>query len=166
MPTLFINMRKTDNNLISPNFKNFLELLGKYEVPYLVIGGYAVAVHGYVRATGDLDVWIHQTPENADKMLTIMLELGFSPYDFTLNDFLPDEEGKPAFIFIGEEPIKIDILGAVGDMSFEVCYNNKVVVNLEGIHINFMGKQDLIQSKQNANRPKDLIDLEKLNPKS
>lgn len=96
--------------MLTEHFRKFLELLEQFEVEYLIVGGYAVALHGYVRATGDLDIWINQTPENADKMLSVMLHFGFSAYDFKLEDFLPDEAGKPSFVFIGEEPIKSKLI--------------------------------------------------------
>ncbi|NJO02172.1 MAG: hypothetical protein HC880_11220 [Bacteroidia bacterium] len=155
-------MEKNLNNQLTPQFKNFLVLLEKYDVEYLIVGGFAVAVHGYVRATGDLDVWINQSLENADKMLTVMLEFGFSPYDFQLEDFLPDQEGKPGFVFIGEEPIKIDIIGDVGGLKFENSYANRKVIEIEGLEINFINFEDLIQSKKTANRPKDLLDIQNL----
>lgn len=67
----------------SQDFKEFVKLLNKHEVEYLVIGGYALGIHGYPRYTGDLDVWINPTIENARKMINVMDEFGFSSMGLT-----------------------------------------------------------------------------------
>lgn len=139
-----------------------MELLNKYQIPYLIVGGYAVAVHGYVRATGDLDIWIKQDEETADKMLSVMLEFGLSPYAFQKEDFLPDENGKAGFVFIGDEPMKIDILGDVGGLNFDECYQQKKQIEIVDITVNFISFDDLILSEKKANRGKDQQDLDNL----
>lgn len=162
MPTHFIIMDKNLNSTLNPQFRKFLKTLGEYKIPYLIVGGYAVAVHGYVRATGDLDIWIRQDEETADKMLLVMMAFGFSPYDFQKEDFLPDETGKAGFVFIGEEPIKIDILGDVAGLNFDTCYQQRNDIEIEGLTLSFINFKDLIISKKAANRLKDQQDLENL----
>jgi hypothetical protein len=129
-----------------------------------VIGGMAVIAHGYPRYTGDMDIWIRQNPENADKIVAVMLEFGFDAYDFRVEDFLPDAEGKAGFVSIGVEPLKIEILGNVLGVAFEECYARKTVIAVENIDTNFISLPDLIRSKQAAGRAKDKIDLENLPP--
>jgi predicted nucleotidyltransferase len=123
-------MDKTNNNILEPSFKKFLKLLNDNQVEYIVIGGYAVAIHGYIRATGDIDIWINQNAENADKMLTVMLQFGFDAYDFRLEDFML-VDGKAGFVSIGQEPFKIEILGEISGVNFFDCFVNKIVVEIE-----------------------------------
>lgn len=79
------------------DYKDFLSLLERFEVEYLIIGGYAVALHGYVRATGDIDVWVNTSPENAYKILKVMLLFGYTKEDFSIEDFTH----KDSFITFG-----------------------------------------------------------------
>ncbi len=146
--------------VLFPSFREFLILLNKYEVEYLVIGGYAVAIHGYVRATGDAAIWINPTLENADKMLTVMLHFGFGEYDFKLEDFLVTNE--TGFVSFGDEPFKIEILTKTFGVTFPKAYKHRKMVELEGINVNFMGFDDLITNKKALSREKDLNDLANL----
>jgi len=83
---------------LEPIFESFLKLLNEEQTEYLVIGGYALSVHGYVRATGDINIWINPTKDNAEKMLVVMFRFGFNVYDFDLEDFMIDENGKAGFV--------------------------------------------------------------------
>jgi hypothetical protein len=143
-------------------FKDFLRLLNEKQVEYLVIGGYALSVHGYVRATGDIDIWIHATPQNAEKMMDVMLAFGFSPYDFSEQDFLPDENGKAGFLSFGDAPFKIEILGEAQGVSFTEAYPKRKTVVLDDTTIHFIGLHELIANKKAVGRPKDLLDIENL----
>ena len=146
--------------MLFPAFKEFLILLNKYEVEYIVIGGYAVAIHGYVRATGDADIWVNPTLENADKMLTVMLHFGFGEYDFKLEDFLVTNE--TGFVSFGDEPFKIEILTKTFGVTFLEAYQHRKTVEIDGINVNFMGFDDLITNKKALSREKDLNDLANL----
>ncbi len=146
--------------VLFPSFREFLILLNKYEVEYIVIGGYAVAIHGYVRATGDADIWVNPTLENADKMLTVMLHFGFGEYDFKLEDFLVTNE--TGFVSFGDEPFKIEILTKTFGVTFTEAYKHRKTVEIEGINVNFMGFDDLITNKKALAREKDLNDLANL----
>lgn len=155
-------MKETSNEALEPIFKDFLQLLNKYQVEYLVIGGYAVAVHGYVRATGDIDIWVNPTEENAEKMLSVMVAFGFGVYDFQPEDFLIDEDNKGGFVSFGEVPFKIEILSDTLGVSFEEAYQNKIIVEMDNIPVNFIGVVELIKNKKAVGRPKDLLDVENL----
>jgi hypothetical protein len=147
---------------LEPIFRDFITLLNKFEVEYLVIGGYAVAVHGYVRATGDIDIWINPTQINADKMLAVMLAFGFNAYDFQMEDFLVDEEGRTGFVSFGDIPFKIEILTTTLGVTFTEAYQNRKVISIEDTAINFIGLAELIKNKKAVGRPKDLLDIENL----
>ncbi|WP_230383887.1 hypothetical protein [Pedobacter endophyticus] len=91
--------------ILSNDFEDFLLLLNQYEVDYLIVGGYAMAFHGKPRYTGDLDVWIDISEENASKMVMVINDFGFASVGFTKADF-----SKPNLINqIGFPPLRIDI---------------------------------------------------------
>lgn len=142
------------------HFLTFIRLLNDEGVEYVIIGGYAVAKHGYPRYTGDLDIFINGTQENAEKLVSVMFSFGFGPYDFETLDFIGDER----FISFGNEPYKIELLTSTMGVSFEEVYRNKVTIENEGISINFISYQELVLNKKAVGRPKDLLDLENLPP--
>lgn len=155
-------MEKNPQEKLESIFKNFISLLNKYEVEYLVIGGYAVAVHGYVRATGDIDIWINPTAINADKMLSVMLDFGFDAYDFQIIDFLIDENNKGGFVSFGDVPFKIKILTTTLGVTFGEAYQNKKTIFIENLPIHFIGLAELIKNKKAVGRPKDILYIENL----
>jgi hypothetical protein len=142
------------------HFLTFIRLLNEENVEYVVIGGYAVAKHGYPRYTGDLDIFVSGTRENAEKLLNVMFNFGFGPYDFDLNDFY----GEERFVSIGDEPYKIELLTQTLGVTFADVYQNKEVVMSQNTAINFISYNDLIKNKTAVGRPKDLLDLENLPP--
>lgn len=139
-------------------FLTFIRLLNEEGVEYVVIGGYAVAKHGYPRYTGDLDIFVGGTPENAEKVVSVMFKFGFGPYDFEARDFIGDEQ----FISFGDEPFKIELLTSTLGVSFNEVYQNRVTIESEGVDINFISYRELILNKRAVGRPKDLLDLENL----
>ena len=147
---------------LEPIFKDFLRLLNEKQVEYLVIGGYALSVYGYVRATGDIDIWIHATPQNAQKMLGAMNAFGFSSDDVSEQDFLPDDNGKAGFLSFGDAPFKIEILGEAQGVSFAEAYPKRKTVVLDDTPIQFIGLSELIANKKAVGRPTDLLDIENL----
>lgn len=142
------------------HFLTFIRLLNEENVEYVVIGGYAVAKHGYPRYTGDLDIFVNGSRENAEKLLNVMFNFGFGPYDFDLNDFY----GEERFVSIGDEPYKIELLTQTSGVTFADVYQNKEVVMSQNTAINFISYNDLIKNKTAVGRPKDLLDLENLTP--
>jgi predicted nucleotidyltransferase len=139
-------------------YLNFIQLLNENHVEYVVLGGYAVIVHGYIRTTGDVDILINTTEQNADKMLTVMLKFGYDVYDFELADFMRE----PGCISLDRYNGTIEILTSTLGVTFEECFANKVVVDTSGILINFISLTDLIKNKQAVGRPKDLEDIKNL----
>ena len=141
-------------------FLTFIQLLNDEDVEYVIIGGYAVATHGYPRYTGDLDIFISGTPDNAEKLVSVMFRFGFGPYDFEALDFIGDDR----FVSFGDEPFKIELLTSTLGVSFRKVYQNKVIIKIEGVSINFISYRELILNKRAVGRPKDLLDLENLPP--
>ena len=144
--------------MFSQDFKEFVELLIKNKAEYLIVGGYAVGIHGHPRYTGDLDVWLNPTPVNAKKILDCVNEFGFSSYGLTESDFV--KAGN--VVQLGYPPIRIDLLTEIDGVTFENCYENRKKVEIEGIKVNFIGYNDLLMNKKVSGRLRDLDDLENL----
>jgi hypothetical protein len=144
--------------MLSRDFKEFIESLNANNVRYLVVGGYAVALHGYVRYTKDLDVWIEPKLQNANNVLSALTAFGFGSLDITADDFL--EEGN--IIQLGYPPNRIDLITSLKALMFENCYPERVQVEIQGILIDFIDIENLKTNKKATGRPQDLADLENL----
>lgn len=125
---------------------------------YLVIGGYAVALHGYPRYTKDIDVWLEISPENAVKIVKALEQFGFGSLGLQANDFLvPDQ-----IIQLGYPPHRIDLLATPAGINFENCYASRVQVVIDNITVNFIDLDNLKKNKKATGRLQDLADLENL----
>ncbi|MBI3718067.1 MAG: hypothetical protein HY252_05680 [Sphingobacteriales bacterium] len=144
--------------MFSPDFKEFAELLIKHKVKYLVVGGYAVGIHGHPRYTGDLDIWLLPEKENAAKIMAAVKDFGFGSLSITAEDFIKEEN----VIQLGYPPLRIDLLTSIDGVSFDECYENKKVVTVDGLAVNFIGYNDLIKNKRATGRQQDLGDIENL----
>ncbi len=144
--------------MLSPDFKEFVELLIKHNVEYLIVGGYAVGIHGHPRYTGDLDIWLHNTTENAEKIVVCINEFGFSSFGLKKEDFTKDGN----VIQLGYPPLRIDLLTEIDGMTFTECYANRKEVEIDDIKVNFIGYWDLLKNKKISGRFKDLDDIENL----
>ena len=144
--------------MLSRDFKEFIESLNANNVRYLVVGGYAVALHGYVRYTKDLDVWIEPKIQDANNVLNALTAFGFGSLDITADDFL--EEGN--IIQLGYPPNRIDLMTSLKGLMFENCYPERVQVEIQGVLIDFIDIENLKTNKKATGRPQDLADLENL----
>lgn len=144
--------------IMDKNFKEFIQLLNKNRVKYLIVGGYAVALHGHPRYTKDLDIWIYVSTVNAERLINTLNEFGFTSLDLKSNDFLIYEN----VVQLGAPPNRIDLLTSVDGVEFDSCYESKFEVEIEGIRINFINLEDLKKNKKASGRHQDLADLENL----
>ncbi len=144
--------------MLSKDFKEFVELLNKNRVKYLVVGGYAVAFYGHPRYTGDLDIWIENTPENAQKILECVNEFGFSSYGLKQSDFLTANN----VIQLGYPPFRIDILTQIDGVNFDEAFKSKTLTKIDGLDICLISLLDLIKNKKQTGRPLDIDDIENL----
>ena len=140
------------------DFEDFILLCNKYELEYLVIGGFAVSIHGYPRTTKDLDICINKNEVNATKLLLILEDFGFGSLNFKIEDFVKDN----MITQLGYEPIRIDILNDLNGVDFDVAFQNKRVVQMNGVPTSFIGYHELIANKEKAGRDQDLLDVKKL----
>lgn len=143
---------------LATDFKEFVELLNKHEVRYLVVGGYAVAVYGHPRYTKDLDIWIEASNKNSDQLLAALDEFGFGLLELSREDFL-----EPGWIVqLGDPPNRIDLLTSVSGLQFAESYETRNTVLTAGQLVSFVSLSDLIRSKVAAGRPQDLADVDHL----
>ncbi len=140
------------------DFKEFLQLLNSKKIEYLLIGGYAVALYGYPRSTGDMDIWIALSENNARKIVETLKEFGFNVPELKEGLFLEREKN----IRMGNPPLRIEILTSIDGVEFAECYKNKQVVAIDDVMINFISLEDLKRNKKASGRYRDLDDLDHL----
>jgi predicted nucleotidyltransferase len=151
-------MKKMMKFKLEKDFLDFIKLCNEHNVRYLVIGGYAVGVHGYPRYTKDIDIAVEVTEENATKTALVIQDFGFASLGLTKEDFLR----KNFVTQLKHEPLRIDILNDVEGVSFQQAWKNRSVVEYEGVLINFVGLDELLILKTIAGRTQDKADIEKL----
>jgi predicted nucleotidyltransferase len=143
---------------LDSNFADFLRSLNAHGVEYLVVGGYAVGYHGFVRATGDLDVFVGFSQENAGKLIAAFKDFGFDVPELIPAVFM--EPGK--IVRIGVPPLRLEVMTAISGVSFEQCYGKRVEETIDGLRICFIDRESLLVNKRAAGRAKDLADVEAL----
>ncbi len=144
--------------MLNRHFLDFLGLLEKHKVEYMVVGGYAVGVHGFPRFTGDLDIFVAIGRENAGRLIGVFSEFGFASLNLTPEDFLEPD----MVIEIGREPMKIQLLTGIDGVSFDRCRRDRIQVNVSGFEVPFIGLESLLANKAASPRSRDRIDLEEL----
>ena len=147
-------------NIFNKDFQEFIMALNSANVEYILVGGYAVILHGYHRTTGDLDIWINPTLENFKKMKIAFFEFGLPTDVISENDFLNINEFE-VFTF-GRPPVSIDIMTSVKGLDFEEAYKSSVLNETEGFQIRLISYNQLIKAKKSSNRYRDLNDIAQL----
>ncbi len=144
--------------MLNQDFKEFIRSLNDNRVRYLVVGGYAVALHGHPRYTKDVDVWIEMSSENAANMIKALEQFGFGSLGLKEIDFLiPDQ-----VVQLGQPSNRIDLLVNLSGVDFATCYASRITVEVDEIPINFIDLENLRKNKKASGRLQDLADLEKL----
>jgi hypothetical protein len=144
--------------ILGPDFKEFVQSLNDNGVCYLVVGGYAVALHGHPRYTKDLDVWLWLDRDNALQVVAALDQFGFGTLGLEPEDFLVADQ----IIQLGYPPNRIDLLTSLPGVEFGECYDERVVVELDGVAVNFIDLKNLRKNKLASGRYQDLADLENL----
>ena len=140
------------------DFEVFIELLNKNDVKYLVVGGYAFAIHAYPRFTNDIDFFILSSKINVDKIIIALDEFGFTASGITPEELM--ETGK--IIQLGQPPYRIDILTSIDGVNFKEAWERKVISKYGDQTLYFISKEDLILNKKASGRKRDLDDLAEL----
>jgi hypothetical protein len=145
---------------LAKDFEDFIKLLNRYEIEYMVVGGYALAFHGKPRHTGDLDIWINISEKNASAMLKVLNDFGMSSMGFKKDDFL-----KPGYMTqIGYPPLRIDILNSIDGVEFDDAakHMNQVEIGAD-LPLNYIGLNDFVKNKLASGRMQDLADIQEIN---
>jgi hypothetical protein len=140
---------------LSSDWKEFLELLNARGVEYLVVGAHSLAFHGRPRYTGDLDVLVRPSKNNAVTLVDLLREFGFAGSKFTPVDFAESDQ----VIQLGRAPNRIDLLTSLTGVSNEAAFADKIAAEIDGLPVFVLSKQHLIQNKRAVGRPQDLADL-------
>lgn len=144
--------------MLNEDYRDILQALSDEKVKFILIGAYALAAHGYPRATMDIDIWIMPSPDNAEAVLRALLSFGAPLHNLTKKDL--EEDGT---VFqIGVAPRRIDIITAATGLTFEHTYQNAFLVNIGGIDVHIPSIDDLIINKRATGRTRDLADAEAL----
>lgn len=143
---------------MNPDFVDLLRAFVGADVRFLVVGAYALAIHGRPRATGDLDIWIEATPDNASAVMRALATFG-AP----LNDVNEQDFSRPGVVYqIGVPPGRVDILTELTGLTFEEAWSGRIRRAFGSVEVDFIGRDAFLRNKRATGRPKDLGDLEGL----
>lgn len=140
------------------DFLDFLKLLDRHKVKYVIVGGYAVGIHGYIRPTHDLDVFVEVSQHNAAALVKVFRDFGFK-------DSQADEElflTKGAIVRVGGEALRVEVFNDISGVTFAECFADSVEETVEGVPTRFIGLKQLLANKLKSGRGKDLVDYDYL----
>ncbi len=141
--------------MLNPDFRDILFIFIEEKVDFLLVGAYALAAHGHPRATGDIDLWVKCSAENAQRIWNALIRFGAPMDQVTLQDF--QTEG---LVFqMGTIPRRIDLIMSLDGLEFDAARSNRIDIELEGMTIPVIGRADLLANKKITGRPKDLADI-------
>lgn len=140
---------------MNPHFAEILSELSAAGVEFIVVGAFAVGAHGNPRATGDIDIWVRPTRENAERVLQALRRFGAPLFDLTIEDLMDEQ----TVFQIGVAPVRIDILAGIDGVAFEEAWPRRVIAELGSVRAPVLSLVDLATNKRAAGRPKDLADL-------
>jgi hypothetical protein len=144
--------------VLNPDFRDMLSELNEAGAEYLVVGAYALAAHGTPRATGDIDIWVRPTPENARRVHAALTAFGAPSGQVSVDDL-----SAPDVVFqIGVAPRRIDILTSIDGVAFDDAWPRRETVEVDGVLVPILGREDFVANKKASGRPKDLADIASL----
>lgn len=147
--------------IFDKNFIDFLNCLNKKNARFILVGGLASVIHGVNRVTGDMDIYIDATTDNAQKVLDAIKDFGFGSIGFTTEDLL----NADIVVQMGREPLRIDILCDLPGLIFKDAFENAIKFETEGVQIKVIHITDLIRNKELVGREKDKMDVNVLKKK-
>jgi predicted nucleotidyltransferase len=151
-------MGKSERMIIEDDYIDMIAALVDENVRFLLVGGYAVGLHGYQRSTKDIDFWVLASQENAVRLAKALEKFGAPMHEFSVKDF----EKRGTNFQIGVAPIRIDIITEIAGVDFEEAYQNMKIVDVDGHKIPVISISDLIKNKKHTGRKRDLDDAEHL----
>ena len=141
---------------MNPDFLDLLRAFVAADVRFMIVGAYALAVHGHPRATGDLDVWVEATPENAGRVVAALTAFGAPMGEISVRDF----QTAGIVYQIGIPPRRVDILTELTGITFAEAWPERVRRPFGDLDVDFIGKSEFIRNKRATGRAKDLADIE------
>jgi hypothetical protein len=142
------------------DFKDFISLMNANGVEYVIVGSFALSFHGHPRATGDMDVWIRRSPENASRILKALDEFGFGSLGVTEDDLLEDK-----VIQLGQPPVRIDLMTELDGLIPDEIWAGRIAGRFGDMSVFYLGREAFVRNKRSLGRHKDLADLEALGEK-
>jgi hypothetical protein len=140
--------------MLNQDYKEMLSILLENKVEFLLVGAYAMAAHGFPRATADLDIFVRPDEKNAKRVYQALAEFGAPMESISIEDF-----AKRGTVFqIGVIPRRIDVINDIDGVSFEEAFKDKALVNIEGLSVPIISKQKLLINKKSTGRDKDRLD--------
>ena len=144
--------------MLNEDYKEMLQILLEEEVRFIVVGAYALGAHGYPRATGDIDIWIEPTADNAKRVIRSLNRFGAPLFDVSEEEF-----AREGIVFqIGVAPRRIDIITAIDGVEFRSAHGQKLEISVEAMSIPVLSLEDLIKNKESTGREKDSLDAKML----
>ena len=143
---------------LNADLREFIELLNSRGVEYVIVGAHSLAFHGRPRYTGDLDLLVRPSRENAAKLVSLLRDFGFEKADFVEADFTVPEQ----MIQLGRAPNRIDLLTSISGVAIDDAFRTKISTKMEGLPIFVLSKEFLIQNKRAVGHPQDAADLREL----
>lgn len=144
--------------MLNEDYKEMLQCLADEHVKFLLVGAYALAAHGFPRATMDIDVWVMPSPENGEAVLRALRRFGAPLHGLTLAELQKDD----TIFQIGVAPRRIDIITGASGLQFGATFTRSVEIDIEGLRVRIPSVDDLIRNKRASGRTKDLADAETL----
>jgi hypothetical protein len=141
--------------MLNQDFKDMLSCLNDEKVEYIVVGAYALAAHGYVRATGDIDIWLRNSSANAEKVIRALRKFGTPTLNLSEGDFLAPD----LIVQIGVAPCRVDLISGIDGVEFKDAWEKKMNVSIDNIEFYVLSKSDLLRNKLSAARDKDQGDI-------
>jgi hypothetical protein len=144
--------------VLNSDYKDMLQALLDNKVKFLLVGAYAMGVHGYPRATGDIDIWVEPSIDNSRRVYRSLVTFGAPLHEIDEATFT-----KPGIVFqIGVTPRRIDIITAISGVRFDEAYQQRQTVEIEELPIPILSRSDLIKNKRTTGRDKDRLDADQL----
>jgi len=143
---------------LQPDFRDLLASFADHGVEYVVVGGYALAFHGAPRYTGDLDLLVRPTPENAQRVMAALAAFGFADLGLTVDDFTAPDR----VVQLGVPPVRVDLLTAISGVTWEQAWSSRAAGAYGDLSVPFIGRESFVANKRASGRLRDLADLEDL----
>ena len=143
---------------VQPDFKELLALFNAHGVEYLIVGGYALACHGAPRFTGDLDLWVRPTRQNARRIIAALQEFGFGSLNLAEQDFTD----RDRVVQLGLPPVRVDLIASIDGVTWASGWKGRFKGHYGDVRVPYLGRREFLRNKRAVGRRKDLADVEAL----